>query len=204
MAINRIISEFQGCWVARIWRVPRNEERTSQLSHRLALWNWQCAHHFSSLRFCRADLGRFFFFAWRVLGNLPTNCSANFDGDFFQRLFRPCFSRESATPPKKNSRSKFTPKLVGIPLQFHFLIVSRWFSAYGGDQLFVIGNRKTQLSVTQFDKISTRYESRARKPWSAHCELKHWNLGGGKCLIHGLHFTGKPLPNSRFMRDFCL
>ena len=31
--------------------------------------------------------------------------------------------------------------------------------------------------------------SRARKPWSAHCELKHWNFGGWKCLIHGLHFT---------------
>ena len=31
--------------------------------------------------------------------------------------------------------------------------------------------------------------SRARKPWSANCELKHWNFRGRKCLIHGLHFT---------------
>ena len=31
--------------------------------------------------------------------------------------------------------------------------------------------------------------SRARKPWSAICELKHWNFRGWKCLIHGLHFT---------------
>ena len=31
--------------------------------------------------------------------------------------------------------------------------------------------------------------SRARKPWSANCELKHWNFWGWKCLIHGLHFT---------------
>ena len=46
--------------------------------------------------------------------------------------------------------------------------------------------------------------SRARNPWSANCELKHWNFGGEKCLIHGLHFTVYPLPNSRFVRLFCL
>ena len=39
-------------------------------------------------------------------------------------------------------------------------------------------------------------ESRGRKPSSAHCELKHWNFGGWKCLIHGLHFTVKPLSPS--------
>ena len=32
-------------------------------------------------------------------------------------------------------------------------------------------------------------KSRARKTWRAHCELKHWNLGGWMCLIHGLHCT---------------
>ena len=31
--------------------------------------------------------------------------------------------------------------------------------------------------------------SRARKPWSANCELKHWNFRGWTCLIQGLHFT---------------
>ena len=31
--------------------------------------------------------------------------------------------------------------------------------------------------------------SRARKPWSANCELKHWIFRGWKCLIHGLRFT---------------
>ena len=34
-----------------------------------------------------------------------------------------------------------------------------------------------------------RRRSRARKPWSANCELRHWNFRGEKCLIHGLHFT---------------
>ena len=32
-------------------------------------------------------------------------------------------------------------------------------------------------------------KSRARKPWSANCELKHWSFRGWKCLIYGLHFT---------------
>ena len=27
--------------------------------------------------------------------------------------------------------------------------------------------------------------SRVHKPWSAHCELKRWNFGGWRCLIHG-------------------
>ena len=45
--------------------------------------------------------------------------------------------------------------------------------------------------------------SRARKPWSANCELKHWNFRGWKRLIHDLHFTVS-LPNSRFVRLFCL
>ena len=39
--------------------------------------------------------------------------------------------------PTKNSRPKFTPRIVGFPLQFHFLepkTCSRRFSAYGGDQ----------------------------------------------------------------------
>ena len=37
--------------------------------------------------------------------------------------------------------------------------------------------------------VMFRLLSRARKPWSANCELKHWNFRGWKCLIHGLHFT---------------
>ena len=56
---------------------------------------------------------------------------ANFDSEFFGLVF-PGFQ---ATP--KNSRPKFTSRIVGIPLQFHFLepkIYSRRFSAYGGDR----------------------------------------------------------------------
>ena len=56
---------------------------------------------------------------------------ANFDIEFFGLAF-PGFQ---AT--QKNSRPKFMSRIVGIPLQFHFLepnIYSRRFSAYGGDQ----------------------------------------------------------------------
>ena len=79
-----------------------------------------------------------FFLAWRILGELPANFSANFDCRFFLQIFRPCFSTVSGLPPK-NSRPKFTPEIVAIPLQFHFLepkMFSRRFSAYGGDQKF--------------------------------------------------------------------
>ena len=51
------------------------------------------------------------------------------------------------------------------------------------------------------DKTSAMRNSRARKPWSAHCELKNWNFGGSKCLIHSL-FTVWPPPTSRFVRYF--
>ena len=51
--------------------------------------------------------GEFSILAWRILGKSPTNLSANFDGKFFTRFFRPFFSRVSAPPPKK----KFTPKI---------------------------------------------------------------------------------------------
>ena len=56
---------------------------------------------------------------------------ANFDSEFFGLVF-PGFQ---ATP--KHSRPKFTSRIVGIPLQFHFLepkMYSRRFSAHGGDQ----------------------------------------------------------------------
>ena len=56
---------------------------------------------------------------------------ANFDSEFFGLVF-PGFQ---AT--QKNSRPKFTSRIVGIPLRFHFLepkIYSRRFFAYGEDQ----------------------------------------------------------------------
>ena len=55
----------------------------------------------------------------------------------FREFFGLVFSGFQAHP--KNSRLKFTPSVLGIPLQFHFLgpkIISRRFSAYGGDQGF--------------------------------------------------------------------
>ena len=61
------------------------------------------------------------------------NLMANFDSEFFGLVF-PGFQ---AHP--KNSRPKFTSRIVGIPLQFHFLepkIYSRRFSAYVRDQQF--------------------------------------------------------------------
>ena len=56
---------------------------------------------------------------------------ANFDSEFFGLVFPGVQARP------KNSRPKFTSRIVGSPLQFHFLepkIYSRRFSAYVGDQ----------------------------------------------------------------------
>ena len=52
--------------------------------------------------------------------------------------------------------------------------------------------RKCATKVGQWGDMNGTGEtsSRARKPWSANCELKQLEcLGGGKCPIHGLHFT---------------
>ena len=57
---------------------------------------------------------------------------ANFVCEFFDLAF------SGSQAPPKNSPPKFTPRIVGIPLQFHFLkpqIYSRRFSAYWGDPI---------------------------------------------------------------------
>ena len=58
----------------------------------------------------------------------------NFDSEFI------CLVFEGFRLPQ-NSRPKYTPKLVGIPLRFQFLepkMFSRRFSAYGGDQCLAV------------------------------------------------------------------
>ena len=77
--------------------------------------------------------GDFFNLVRRILGKLPANLIVKFDSEFWWRMFWPCFSKASGSP--KHSRPKFTPKLVGISFQFHFLkpkIYSR--PAHRGDQ----------------------------------------------------------------------
>ena len=70
-------------------------------------------------RFCRADLRWFSILAWRILGTLPANFSANFDGEIFQRIFRPCFSRVSG--PSQNIHAQNSrPKLSAFLSNFTF------------------------------------------------------------------------------------
>ena len=75
----------------------------------------------------------FVFWPGELLGKLPANFSANFDSEFFGVVF------PGASGHPKNSRPKFTSRIVGISLQFHFLepkLYSWRFAAYGGDQDF--------------------------------------------------------------------
>ena len=68
---------------------------------------------------------------WQTLEELPPYFSAN-SCEFYPQMFRPCFSRVLA-PPKKFT-PKFTPKIVGTPLQFQSFepkMLSRRFSASG-------------------------------------------------------------------------
>ena len=60
-----------------------------------------------------------------MCGKLPANFSVNPSANFPANF----------SPPPPSSRPKFTPKIVGIPLQFHIFepnVFSRRFSAYSG------------------------------------------------------------------------
>ena len=106
-------------------------------SHReIRTRNWSISW---SRRYAERIWGEFFILVKLAPANFRKNCRrisqrilmANFDGEFFGLVF-PGFQ---ATP--KNSRPKFTSRIVSIPLQFHFLepkIYSRRFSAHGEDQ----------------------------------------------------------------------
>ena len=86
------------------------------LVHRIAKSGASSRKNCWSRRYAEQISGELFILVQRIWGKLPANFSANFDG---------------------HSRPKFTSRIVGIPLQFHFLepkIYSRRFSAYGGDQ----------------------------------------------------------------------
>ena len=71
-------------------------------------------------RFCRADLGWICYFGLANFGKIAGENSqrippANFSREFFG-LVSPRF--QAPPPPKKNSHTKFTPKIAGVPLQF--------------------------------------------------------------------------------------
>ena len=113
-------------------------------SHMYIIW---------SRRYAERIWGEFFILVRRILGKLPANFSANFDGEFGWRIFRPCFSKVSGRQ-KKKSRPKFTSRIVGIPLQFHFLepkIYSRRLSACGGDQHNTVS--ESMVSDTELNEV---------------------------------------------------
>ena len=82
-----------------------------------------------------------------------------FLSEFLQRILprivRPCLSRVSA--PLKNSCPEFTPRFVGIPLQFLFSDFHADFLLAGGDQKFSmpVSPREKSLAVIRKGKEST-------------------------------------------------
>ena len=84
------------------------------------------------LTFCRADLGMNFLFCPASSRKIAGKFLSEFGWQIFYSESSALFSRVSGHP--KNSRPKFTSRIVGIPSQFHFLepkIYSRRFSASG-------------------------------------------------------------------------
>ena len=94
-------------WVARL----QNEVGTKDFFRGTTFSHEKCW----SRHYAERIWGEFFILVRRSLGRLPANFSANFDSEFFGLVF-PGFE-----PTQKNSRPKFTSRIVGIPLQFHFL-----------------------------------------------------------------------------------
>ena len=125
--------------------------------------------------------GDFFLLAWRIFGKLPANFSAEFDGEVFPRVYRPCSSRVSA-PPQKN----FTPKFVGIVLEFHFFEPKMFHVD------FLLTGETNEWSVTSFFFICANMNLSAQRidrEWS--CAViqsdatvpllhLHWNFRWGK------------------------
>ena len=86
---------------------------------------------------------------------------ANFDSEFSAFFF------QGFQATQKLSRPKFTSRLVGIPLQFHFLepkIYSRRFSAYGGDRNFSSATPKSSWGIKEGD--ATKQKSVKRSAFS--------------------------------------
>ena len=124
-----------------------------------------------------------FFLARRIFGKLPANFSAHFDGNFsakFDGKFFPQFF-------PKNSRPKFTPRIVGIPLQFHFL-EPPIFCLRGRPTKGVAEVRSTKISTTLLGRHVCRTKL-ARKIFSSH-KYSHEKCSEitPKCL--SLYFMG--------------
>ena len=158
------------------------------------------------LRFCRADLGWVLYVGlaefWE---NWTQNFSANSSANF-HAIFQPRFSGASG-PPKKIILENSCPNILAFRFQiFEPKYISPRFSASGADhhpgatgrRRKGIGKKVTENVQKATKKVTKKkvteaeesdLSSRARKPWSVNCELKHWNFRGWKCLIHGLHFT---------------
>ena len=81
---------------------------------------WVWADGFLIPRFCRADLGCMFYFGLANLGNCQRISQRILMAIFFRKFFGLVFF-PGFQAPRKKSRPRFTPRIVGIPLQFHFL-----------------------------------------------------------------------------------
>ena len=76
--------------------------------------------------------GEFWFLAWRNFRTIARKILANFDGEFFPRIFQPCFLNPP-TPKRKTFAPKLTPQIVDIPLQFHIFKPNFLFSRLAGE-----------------------------------------------------------------------
>ena len=83
------------------------------------------------------------------------NFSANFDGEMFLRIFRPCCSRASGPLKKIHAQNRRHSYPISVPNLF----VSRQFSAYGRHQELFLDNRSWNIFGHQ------AFSNKPSSPW---------------------------------------
>ena len=136
--------QFEGRFLSPWTCKPRNGLLRTPMCRRSNLAGWICGRSFDLNRlspnlpimiprFSRAELGWFLYSGLANLGNCRRISQRILMAFFFFRKMFGLIFQVSGLP--KNSRPKFTPRHVGIPLQLHLSqtqLFSRRFSAYRG------------------------------------------------------------------------
>ena len=100
----------------------------------------------------------------------------------------PCFSPKKARKGRsgfgvKRKRKQFWEDYLGNACESKIVVYHRNASGGGPEAAPTFRHFLRLATKSALDEcFRGQNNSRARKPWSANCELKHWNFRGWKCL----------------------